>query len=195
MTDYEALKKICSRRKSCRTFSDREVPMETLGLIREIAQTSPFASGRKTWDIIIINDKSKLAEIAEAVKNYAAGFSRKIKDDFRTGFLEYSKNFYFFGKAPAAFILTYRVTPTTSVTIDADAAAPGEIGMIKQWETENAAKSISCAATLVLLAAESLGLGACYTTGGLIAEEEILKHITNKKDRRIGAIIPVGYYN
>ena len=47
---------------------------------------------------------------------------------------------------------------------------------------------------LVLLAAEALGLGACYMTGGLLAEHEILELITNKKDRKIGAIIPIGYY-
>ncbi len=66
-------------------------------------------------------------------------------------------------------------------------------GVLRQWERDNFTKSISCVVMLVLLAAESLGLGACYMTGPLIAEKEIGKIINIKKGRNIGAIIPLGY--
>lgn len=193
MTDFEVLKNICERRKSTREFLDIPVPAELLEEISDIAGTAPFASGKKTWDIIIIDDKPKLKEIADSIKSYVNDFSSFVKDDFREGFVDYSKSFTFFENAPAAFVLTYRITPSTSLSIDREKIKNEDYEKIQRWELENAAKSISCPAMLILLAAESLGLGACYMTGALIAEEIILKQVTNKKERKIGAIIPVGY--
>jgi nitroreductase len=46
---------------------------------------------------------------------------------------------------------------------------------------------------LILLAAESLGLGACYMTGPLIAGEELAQITGLSAGQEIGAIIPIGY--
>jgi nitroreductase len=46
---------------------------------------------------------------------------------------------------------------------------------------------------LILLAAESLGLGACYMTGSLVAEAALAGLLAVKPGRSIGAVIPVGY--
>ena len=192
--DYLALERVCKRRKSVRKFIDKEISHELLDKIIEIAKTSPFASGRKNWDIIAITDRDKLKEIADKIKVYFDNFSSFIKEDFRKDFIEYSKKFTFFESAPAVFFLTYRVAPTTSRSFDLNLANQELISKVEEWEKENSAKSISCAAMLVLLAAESLQLGACYMTGGLLAEQEFIDFITNKKDRKIGAIIPIGYY-
>jgi len=48
---------------------------------------------------------------------------------------------------------------------------------------------------LLLLAAQSIGLNACYLTGPIIAQNEILKLINAKQGKEIGAIIPIGYKN
>jgi nitroreductase len=64
---------------------------------------------------------------------------------------------------------------------------------ILQWERDTYVKSISCVAMLILLAAESLGLGGCYMTGPLLAEKHIKATLHIKQGRDIGAIIPVGY--
>jgi nitroreductase len=65
---------------------------------------------------------------------------------------------------------------------------------ISEWERDSYVKSISCVAMMILLVCESLGLGACYMTGPLIAENEISQIIKLKKGRNIGAIIPIGFY-
>lgn len=192
--DYNYLSSICKRRKSVRSFSDKVIVESDIDKIIEIAKTSPFASGKKNWEIIAISDKNTLKAIAEQIKEYFANFSSFIKDDFRRDFIEYSKNFTFFESAPVVFFLVYRITPTTSRSLDLNAANGDLIAKVEDWEKENSAKSISCAAMLTLLAAESLGLGACYMTGALLAERDFIHLITNKKDRKIGAIIPIGYY-
>jgi nitroreductase len=59
---------------------------------------------------------------------------------------------------------------------------PGDA--VQRWERDNFVKSISCVAILVLLAAESLGLGACLMTGPLGAEEELARRIGVKENRK-----------
>ena len=64
---------------------------------------------------------------------------------------------------------------------------------ILSWEHDNLTKSLSCVAMMILLAAESLGLGACYMTGPLIAGKD-LNGILGLRDNFLpGAIIPVGH--
>jgi nitroreductase len=45
---------------------------------------------------------------------------------------------------------------------------------------------------LILLAAQSQGLGSCYMTGPLMAQPDLADVLQLPKDRQIGALIPVG---
>jgi len=194
LSEFELLSKIAERRKSVRKFLDKEIPAEILDKIVEIARTAPFASGRRKWDVEYSTDKTLLSEIAGRVRAYYEKFSAFVKPDFRDDFVKYSESFTLFESAPAVFFLTYRNAQSLSRSLDRELAPPELSADIERFELENSAKSISCAAMLVLLSAESLGLGACYMTGALPAESKFLELITRKQDRRIGAIIPVGYY-
>ncbi len=192
ISDYKILEKICKARKSHRTFSDKPVKPELLEKIRSIALTSPYASGKKNWGLMIIDDKDIIKKIAGAVRIKSKSMTEYIREDFVDSYLSYSEKFTTFENAPVSIILNYR-TPS-SFTMMLDKEVPGDTGSaLKEWERDNYVKSISCAAMLILLAAESLGLSACYMTGALIAEDSIKKIINVKPDRRIGAIIPIGY--
>lgn len=190
--EYEILSEICKNRKSHRSFLDKPVHFELLEKIKEIALTSPYASGKKNWDIMIIDDKEIITKLAEIVREKSKSMNEYIRDDFIDSYQSYSKNFTMFENAPALIILNYR-TPS-SFTMMFDKEIPEEIeSHLKEWERDNYVKSISCVAMLVLLAAESLGLGATYMTGALLAEDAIKKVIKTKPGRSIGALIPVGY--
>jgi nitroreductase len=190
MTDnnYDILKTICQNRKSTRRYSNEAVPDEVIQKIIDIAKTSPYASGLKNWDIQVVNSKDDIEKIAECVKNKASEMAEKAKEDLRDHFLNYTKNFTFFESAPAIIILTFRISPIMQAMMGSNVDAT-----VLQWERDNFTKSISCAAMLVLLAAESLNLGSCYMTGPLIAQNEIMIIINSKPGREIGAIIPIGY--
>lgn len=184
---FDSLKNICERRRSVRDFSTKKVSPHDIEKIKEIAYTSPYASSRKNWELIIVTEKDKIEELASLVRIASNELKKKIRDDLRGSFIKYTENFIRFEKAPILVIPTFRITPTMSFMMkDIDS-------IIAQWERDNYVKSISCVAMLVLLAAESLGLGGCYMTGPLIAEDEIAKAINVKKGRNIGAVIPIGY--
>ncbi len=189
---FEILKKISLQRKSHRVFSDRKLDQSVFQNIEEIALSSPYASGKKNWDIIFIDDKTKIVEIADAVSNTADAMTEYIREDFHQSYKKYSGNFIAFSNAPALAVLSYRTPASFSMMFDK--TVPDEIAKsISEWERDNYVKSISCVAMLVLMAAESLGLGACYMTGALLAEKKIKEIIKIKPGRRIGALIPLGY--
>jgi len=185
--NYQQLKLICDKRKSTRTYSGRPVSKDYIEKIKQIAYTSPYASGKKNWEIIDIQNAQSIQEIASLVKEQAYKTGEKIRTDFKEGFLDYAKNFTFFETAPLLFILIYRIPPSISLMLDQ------KDEFISEWERDNYVKSISCVAMLILLAVQSLGLGSCYMTGPLIASKQIIKFLDIKNDKKIGAIIPIGY--
>ena len=197
---YDNLKELCEKRKSRRVFKDIPVPDEIIEKILDIAKTSPYASGKNNWDIKVIKDKEILKSIVMAVKDKSLELIKNIDDEYSNGFQQYSSNFVFFENAPVVFFLNFRVQKSVSLMLkksmadDIDSITFGKVKeKIIEWERDSFVKSISCVAMLILLAAESLGLGACYMTGPLIAEEEISIIINVKNGRNIGAIIPVGF--
>ena len=184
---YQALKSICEKRKSVRLFSDKPVPKDFIEKIKKIAYTSPFASGKKNWEIVVVENKESIQSIVQIIKKQSYEIEKKIREDFREGYGEYAKSFTAFETAPILFIPTFRVPYALSLMFDE------EDKFISEWERDNYVKSISCVAMHVILAAESLGLGSCYMTGPLIAEEQIIEFAGINKGKRIGAIIPIGY--
>lgn len=186
--NYEVLKSICQGRKSTRCFSAKEVPDEAIQKIVDIAKTSPYASGLKNWEIQVITSRDKITKAAECVNARALEMSSSVKEDFKGFFMNYSKSFTVFENAPVLIVLTFRISPIMAGMMRQNATSEA-----LQWERDNFNKSISCVAMLILLAAESLGLGACYMTGPIIAQHEIMKIVGSKPGREIGAIIPIGY--
>lgn len=184
-SDYENLLRVCRSRKSCRSFSARPVARECLDKIVELAATSPYASGSKTWEIEVITDREKITALAAAVRRRCGELGNKVDPDFRKEFLEYSRSFTAFETAPAVLIPAFKDRRTISL------ALPGQ--GLESFERDNSVKSISCVSMLALLAAESLGLAACYMTGPLLAGGEIAKIAGLRPGREPGALIPVGY--
>lgn len=205
---YRQLLEIAQRRRSRRAFLDVPVSDETIENILAVAATSPYASGKQNWEITVLRDRETLTRMAEAVAGRCLSIARQVDQDYVDGFREYASNFLFFEHAPAVLVLSYRMQKSLSLMLrpeqgsvvrdtvtampDGGAALAAEIAV---WERDSYVKSISCVAMLVLLAAESLGLGACYMTGPLIAEKELASLLGLKKGRSIGAIIPIGYHD
>ncbi len=196
---YTKLKELCVRRKSHRIFLNTFIEDEIIEKILDIAKTSPYASGKHNWEVTVIKDKEVLKSIADVVRIKTNELSEYIDEEYQDGFVRYASNFTFFENAPAVFFLNFRSQKSVSLMLKrniegSDTLIPELKAEINVWERDSFVKSISCAAMLILLATESLGLGGCYMTGPLIAEKEISKLINIKKGRTLGAIIPIGYY-
>ncbi len=186
-TSYEILERICKARRARRDFAPEPLDGELIEKVLEVAYTSPYASGRKNWEIQVVTDRDLIGSMAETVEAKVQEIRRRIRPDFDADFAAYAENFLGFARAPALFVPTFRTARTlTPMVADAEPA-------LIEWERDNYVKSISCVGMLILLAAESLGLAACYMTGPLLAETEIARLLEVKKGRNVAAVIPVGY--
>ncbi|MEA3492675.1 MAG: nitroreductase family protein [Campylobacterota bacterium] len=182
---YESFRELSLSRHSTREFSETKVPQDRVEKILELAATSPYASVKSNWDIKVIDDPQIIKEIASRVKEYTDELTPKIRDDFRDGFMEYSKSFVAFEDAPLILIPTFKVNYSLSLMVEDED--------IKNWERESYVKSISCLSMIIHQTAHSLGLGSCYMTGPVIAQEAIKQIIKVKPRHDIAAIIPIGF--
>ncbi len=184
---YDSLHELCSRRRSVRSFAGRPLSADEIGRIRDIARFSPYASGKKNWELKVVADRAEILALAEIVKSTCRDVEGRVREDFRESFRRYAENFSLFSSAPALFIPVFRVQPSLSIM------TAGAVEGIGRWERDSFVKSISCVAMLVLLAAESLGLKGCYMTGPLIAGPALAERLGVRNGYEIGAVIPVGH--
>ncbi|OQW95713.1 MAG: hypothetical protein BWK79_01415 [Beggiatoa sp. IS2] len=184
---YHSLKIICEKRKSLRNFANKSVSLEDIEKIKKVSETAPYTSGRKNWEIMIVNDSAIIQKMADIVKNKSNELKQQLKEDFSEEYESYANYFVIFENAPVLFIPLFRLGMGLPYLLK----NPDD--SIIRWERDSYVKSIAGVALLVVLAAESLGLGSCYMTGPLFAEQDIKKFLNIQIDKYIGAIIPVGY--
>ena len=60
------LKEIIEKRESVRNYEDRVVPKEKLERILDAARLAPSASNRQPWKFIVVKEKKRRQELAEA---------------------------------------------------------------------------------------------------------------------------------
>jgi nitroreductase len=184
---FNPLATLCARRRSVRTFADRPVPAHLIEKIERIARTSPYASGRKNWQLRFVTDPAKMTEMSTLISERISRLASSLQDDFRDEFTNYALSFSAVTAAPLLIIPIFRTFGTFAYMLRDPHPE------LEQWERDNYVKSIACVSMLVLLAAESLGLGACMMTGPLIAEPSLKSALGIRQSQQIGAIIPVGF--
>lgn len=184
---YDSLLALCQSRKSCRSFTTEQITDEAIEQIVTLAETSPYASGRRNWSILVVKEKEVIEALAQAIAEETEYLVRQMDEDIGMAFRKYAENFLLFRQVPVLLIPVFRISPIMK-TLLRDNLTPS----IEAWEYDNAVKSISCVAILVLLAAESLELGACYMTGPLLAGSKSAEILRLPPGKQIGAIIPIG---
>jgi len=182
---YEAFRELSMTRHSVREFENTKIPQDMIDNILELAATAPYASGKKNWDIKVIDDTTTIQAIANSIEAYTTALAPTIREDFREGFIQYSQSFIAFKDAPLILIPTFKINYSLSLMVEDEA--------IREWERDNYVKSIAALSMLVHQGAHALGLGSCYMTGGVIAQEQIKKIIKIKPRHEIAAIIPIGF--
>lgn len=186
---YSALTLLAENRHSQRKFSESDiVSEEELQSILSIASRAPFASGRSSWKIAVIKDRQQIRSLAAQVRESAAALASEMEEDAGNFFRRYSASFTFFENAPLLLVPYCRETATMRSMLRDNASEE-----ILLWEHDNLTKSLSCVSMMILLAAESLSLGACYMTGPLLAGKQLNGILGLRDNMILGAIIPVGH--
>ncbi|MCC5466903.1 nitroreductase family protein [Pelosinus baikalensis] len=130
--------KIIKSRRSIRSFTEQQIKEEDLQAILEAGQYAPNGIGNQPWHFIVVQNKELLEALSSA--------SKQVAKNHELGFfrnLANTKEFNAFYGAPTVVIVAGDEQTQCSL---ADCAAA----------TQN-----------MLLAAEALGLGACWINFGL----------------------------
>jgi len=184
----DAMETIMTRR-SIRKFKDTPLSEEQVWKYLEAANMAPTATNRQPWNFIVIQ-REKLDNMQELLD---ASFKERLEgmaeEDYQSykecleklpipGEADQMKNMQSFfrtlGNAPIA-VLVYVDEP--------DSERRGFL------DIQDAAAAIEN----LILAAWSDGVGSCWMCGPLANKEEALKKIFNIPDKRLIALIPLGY--
>ena len=152
-------------RRSVRKFQDKQIPREVIEEIVEVARFAPSWKNTQVVRYIIIDDKDKIAQIANSKCTY--GFDYNIKT---------------IAGAAAVAILTY-VEGRSGFDKDGSFSTPkGD-----KWQTFDA----GIAAQTFCLAAHEKGVGTVIQ--GYFDEDELKKVVAIPEGQSVGAITPMGY--
>ena len=69
----DSFKDLVQIRRSHRQFTDKEIDAEDLRLILRAALMSPTSKGQRSWQFIVVDDKSDMEKLADA-KDFGSQF-------------------------------------------------------------------------------------------------------------------------
>ena len=169
MTNFTEL---LQKRRSIRSFEDKDVALETIKEIIRESCLSPSSGNRQEWQFVIINNRQWIKRVSEESK-------QNILKDIETNADSYMKryenaltneNFNAFYNAPCVVLI---LGPKDNHTLEIDCSL--------------------IAAHFMLLASES-GLGSCWIgMGKEIRDPKLLVDLGIPKESQLVAPIAVGY--
>lgn len=185
MNNYLSLKLLgaIKNRHCIREYTSEEIPKRTINLIMEACRWAPSAHNAQPWRFIVITDHSKKCKLAE---NMAKCWGADLTVDGisiieRKNLTEASIKQ--FSNAPVLIV--------ACLTMEDMDQYPDEHR--KKIEYIMAVQSVSVAIENLLLAANGIGLGACWYCAPLFCPEIVKKTLNIPEQFEPQALITLGY--
>ncbi|KJS16038.1 MAG: hypothetical protein VR69_11040 [Peptococcaceae bacterium BRH_c4b] len=166
--------KIIKERRSIRKFKPDPISKEVIERIIEVGMWAPSAMNTQPWEFYVFTGEAR-DQIVKILSKSLQGITPRLKELFKEKMQKFTLGFFQnMGGAPVIVLaLTHRLP-------------------VIQYQ-EGAIQSCAAAVQNLLLAAHMEGLGACWMTGPLWVEDEVLTHLGRQEDARLVAAIPIGY--
>ncbi len=175
---------IIKTRRSVRKFASQPVPDEIITALLDAALSAPSASNRQSWHFTAVTNRAVIKAMADSVREEIKILKKETEnEDALAAFDAYAGYFTFFENAPLVIAACFIPRPNYINALTGRSLRPED-----NLEQTTA---IGAAIQNLLLAAHSLGYGACWMSGPLIAEKRI-SELLKLDGLRLAAIIPVG---
>ena len=184
---FRSLLKILEQRRSIRNFQQQSIPKHVIDRLIEAARWAPSAGNRQNFRFLAVARSETIDALAKAVQKEIARIRGCVREDYREQVSRYTANFLHFSKAPLLMVPIRRLGPNLLN------ALCGHAVVDERLAGEEACCSVSAAIMNLLLAAHTLGLGACWMTGPLIARESMEQLLGIPAGWTLSALIPIGY--
>lgn len=182
---------VIKSRRSIRKFTKEIISDKEIFHIIDAAGYAPSNNNRQPWKFIILRSEEKKRMITDAVINKIDILKEQLKNEEIIEIIDsYKKYLLFIKDAGVLIFASYKNPP--GVVMDF-VNAHKEYGL--KSIALNELISTSMSVENILLAAHCLGLGACCTTGPLIAEQDIKSILDIRPPFEIAAIIALGHYD
>ncbi len=184
---YQSLLELMENRRSIRRFQNRPVPRQVVEMLVEAARWAPSAGNRQNFRFLSVARVATLKALVAAVRKEIKRVRQRVREGYREQVDDYTDNFIHFSDAPLLIVPIHRHGPNLLNAV-CDQEVISEMDACPE-----ACCSVSAAIMNLLLAAHSLGLGACWMTGPLIAGKSMAQILEVPPGWAISALIPVGY--
>ncbi len=182
--DYDQLLRLLKSRRSIRKYRPEPIPFSVVEQLIEAVRWAPSAGNRQNFRFLLVTMPAQRKAMAEAVNAVLDDLRANLRKKLRKVSEHYLANFTHFAEAPLILAPIHRSAP--SLLVQDHAAAQPVAG-------EEALCSVSAAITQLLLAAQTLGLGACWMTGPLVARPQLEELLKVPAGWTLSALIPLGY--
>jgi coenzyme F420-0:L-glutamate ligase / coenzyme F420-1:gamma-L-glutamate ligase len=184
-TSYDAFLALAKARRSVREFEDRPVPRELIDQLLEAARWAPSNHNRQPWRFLVLTDRTELRQLAQQVREaLGARLSSlpPVAADFAGSLVHHAT---VFAQAPALIVAWHR----KPVALAAEVLA----GLPHPELVSGEPLSVAMAVQNLLLAAQSLGLGACVLTAPLLAGDSLTALLRAPAGFELSCFVAVGY--
>jgi len=173
-------------RRSVRSFLSDPVPQSDIEKIITAAAWAPSGTNKQNWGFILAVSEGVRKAMKDAVAAALAEAAGRVSlADAKNVFNAYAANFTFFVDAPV--VVAVVKMPYESITQKIMKRYD-----IKGTKTTADVQGPSAAVQNLLLAAHSMGYGACWMTGPLIAKEKLELVLGISPPDELMALVPVG---
>ena len=195
---YAELLQLLRARRSVRRFREEPLPEATLDQLLEAARWAPSASNRQRFRILVVTSPARIRLLGEAVAQRLARLQQEVRPGREEATAAVREHFLVFTGAPVVLALTHR--PGTDLLAGlARRTPPGEVSPAAAPAAGiprpivDSLSGVAAAVTQLLLAAQALGLGACWMTGPLVARTELERLLDVRDGWELAALVPVGF--
>ncbi len=184
-------------RRSIRKYQQREVSTDLILKAISTASWAPNGGNFQPWKFFVVKNRRMIERIADAVQekvDLMAGWPEA--SEFGQTFERYRANAAFFRSAPAVIAVAMGGYQSAADKVLRRRGLTDPIAreMIQNREDiSSRIQTIAGATGYLLLALHSLGLGACWMAGPMLARREIGQMLEIPDDVELFALIPVGY--
>ena len=188
----ELLEAIRSRR-SIRRFTERPVSDDDVRRVVEAGTWAPSGANLQMWRFKVVRSRETLSGMLGALdERIEAVRSRVTSKSALRMYNGYVAHFGHFAAAPVVIAVQARRYDSIFTRIAAK-YAPDLPGIDEADLVNVGAMSVSAAIENMLLAAHALGLGSCWLTGPLVAQEALEKMLGVETPWRLVSLVTLGY--
>lgn len=176
-------------RVSVRSFTAEAVNKETLREIIRRAGMAPSINNSQPWKFLVISKKELLTKMAEKVTESISSLPAKGEDDPNSSLLSRVEWFStFFEEAPVLIALLMK--PYISVAEQGTAVSHEEINRMRNYPDMQTA---GAAVQNILLSAVDFGLGACWMSAPLVAQEKLERLLNVEQPWKLVTFVALGH--